>query len=89
MPANSHEATDKWVAKAGAAKRKEPSPSREDGRPRRGAVDCRPSRATDAGLGCLQVGLFIFVRKKKKDREIRSCVRSTRTGGGGDTLVTP
>lgn len=92
MPANSHEATDKQVARAGAAKQKEPSPPQADGRPRQGAVDSCPSRVTDAGLGCLGVGLFIFVRKrkkKKKDREICSCARSTRTSAGGDTLVTP
>lgn len=69
MPANSHEATDKQVARAGAAKQKEPSPPQADGRPRQGAVDSCPSRVTDAGLGCLGVGLFIFVRKRKKKKK--------------------
>lgn len=73
MPTNSHEATDKRVAKAGAAKRKEPSQPREEGRPRRGAGDGRPCRATDAGLGCFRFGFFIFVRRKRKKKNPLLC----------------
>lgn len=66
MPTNSHEATDKREAKAGAAKRKEPFPATA------GSVK-QPSLWSDRCGSQLLLGWFLyFCKKKKKNKKKKS-----------------